>query len=300
MVFVQTWEHYSSIRNLDGPHAGLPHVKEKALSPEEEEERKAKLARAPIAQPWAIDVVSKSLPFLTDKLLIKKTLEECRGSIDLAVSKLLDAEEGSMSSAQESSSIEREADSEDDGVYGPNKRQDRRMSKATATLMKNKQEHRREMLAKIEQKDGSQLSIADSVSSQWEDVPESLPIRATQEEDDDSDWREASQGLTDDERSSAPPPSQEDKEKIKLKLNMSGGSTKTLTGGRTHARQLGPQARRRITARERKDQRKQAQKNARKQRAQQDAAAKAGTTNLPIRPANVNTSFTESFRTIAI
>lgn len=206
-----------------------------------------------------------------------------------------------MSSAQESSSIEREADSEEEaGVYGPNKRQDRRMSKATALLMKNKQEHRREMLAEMEQKDGSQLSIAESVNSQWEDISESLPTvkPAPQEDDDDSDWREASQGITDDERSSAPPPSQEDKERIKLKLNMSNGSTKVPAGGRTHARQLGPQ-RRRITAREKKDQRKQAQKNARKQRAQQDAAAKA-TKDLPIRPANVNTSFTESFRTIAI
>ncbi|KAF2103285.1 cysteine proteinase, partial [Rhizodiscina lignyota] len=109
-IAYHTWEHYSTIRNLDGPHTGLPHVRVKALSPEEEKAQKEKLEQTPVVAQWMIDVVTKSLPFLADKLTIKKTLEETKGNIDLAVSKLLDAEDGGFtSSAQESSSVERGA-----------------------------------------------------------------------------------------------------------------------------------------------------------------------------------------------
>ena len=89
-------------------------MRERAISPETEAAQKKKLAATPYAQDWQIDVVMKSLPFLTDKSTIRKTLEECKGSIDNAVSRLLDEDSGNQSSAQESSSIEREPDSDDD------------------------------------------------------------------------------------------------------------------------------------------------------------------------------------------
>jgi OTU domain-containing protein 3 len=77
-------------------------------------------------------VVLSSLPYIADRETIKKTLEECRGNIDTAVSILLDAEDrASASSQQGSSSTERDQDS-DDEFAGPNaKRIDRRMSRAT-------------------------------------------------------------------------------------------------------------------------------------------------------------------------
>lgn len=70
-----------------------------------------------------VNAVTQSLPYVVDRAAIQRMLEECKGSIDNAVSKLLDAEErGSVSSAQTSSSIERDPDSDDDDLYAPNKR----------------------------------------------------------------------------------------------------------------------------------------------------------------------------------
>lgn len=84
-----------------------------------------------------INVVTSSLPYLADSATIKKTLEDCKGNIDTAVSILLDAEDrASVSSQQGSSSTERDQDSEDE-FAGPNaKRIDRRMSRATKAHQK--------------------------------------------------------------------------------------------------------------------------------------------------------------------
>lgn len=150
------WEHYSSIRNLAGPHSGPPCVAARVLTEEEERQQKEKLAQAPAVLPWQIDIVAKSLPFLADKPTIKRALEAARGNIDLAVSRLLDADEadaasggstsrsfssgGEAASWQGSSSVERDADSGDeedgeeaDGTYGRRgrKKQDRRLSRAS-------------------------------------------------------------------------------------------------------------------------------------------------------------------------
>ena len=130
------WEHYSSIRNLDGPHTGMPNVSPKALSPEEEQKQKEKLAQTPHVLPWMIDVVEKSLPFLADKPTIKRYLEVAKGDVNLAVSNMLEAEEnGSTSSRHESSSVERDHDSDEEMHDGPNKKQDRRLSRASLTRM---------------------------------------------------------------------------------------------------------------------------------------------------------------------
>ncbi|KAI9743434.1 MAG: hypothetical protein M4579_007730, partial [Chaenotheca gracillima] len=134
-IAYHVWEHYSSIRNVTGPHTGLPDVHSLDVSSEDERKEKEKLAKTPYVAPWMIEVVVKSLPFLADRLTIKRTLEETRGNVDDAVSKLLDADDagtnsGSVSSAQ--SSVERDQDSEDeDVVTGPNKKRDRRLSRAT-------------------------------------------------------------------------------------------------------------------------------------------------------------------------
>lgn len=214
------------------------------------------------------------MPFLLDRTAVKKTLDEMGGDVNKAVNKLLDAEDGGFtSSAQESSSVEREPDSDDDAVYGPNKRQDRRMSKATRALMKDKAEYRREAFAKIEQNDGSQESIASSNGSQgWEDLPELEPPqpRRRKDEDEDSDWRPEVEPLTDDDRGSAPPPTAD--QKIRIKMNFSTLPPPSSGPQKSHLRQQGPQSRR-LPARQRKELKKQAQKTARKKRAQADAQA---------------------------
>ena len=65
-------------------------------------------------------------------------LEKHKGSVDNAVSELLDAEYASSeSSARGSSSVERDQDSDDEGCSsGPNKKQDRRLSRAARQQLK--------------------------------------------------------------------------------------------------------------------------------------------------------------------
>lgn len=208
-----------------------------------------------------VDVVSASLPFLADKPTIKRTLEECKGNIDAAVSKLLDAEErGSISSAQESSSVEREPDSDDEAYNGPNKKQDRRMSRVTR--QKNKTQDHRESLSKLATHDEPQEPSA-SNDSDASGVPNNQPASGT---------GGAAPSLKKEETSTPDPP----RPPIKIKLRAPRPPTDDAPrpGGKTQQKQIGPQ---RQTARDRKDMKKQAQKAARKER--QQAASKTGTDN---------------------
>lgn len=139
----QTWQHYSSIRNTDGPYTGLPNVHEKPLTPEEEAANQAAAAQMPQVFPWMINVVQQSLPYLTDEETITRILESHKGNIDAAVCSLLDAEDGASISSQDgSASTERDPDSDDEDLSAPNKKQDRRMSRATRAVRKAKAEER--------------------------------------------------------------------------------------------------------------------------------------------------------------
>lgn len=135
------WEHYSSIRNLDGPHTGLPRVKQSYGFAEAEKAQKKKHSNTHVL-PWMVNIVTKSLPYDTNRKTIIQTIEECGGNVDAAISKLLDSDElSSASSARASSSVEREVDSDDEEpVRGPKKRQDRRLSRAARALAYEKEE----------------------------------------------------------------------------------------------------------------------------------------------------------------
>lgn len=269
MLCVQTWEHYSSIRNLDGPHTGLPHVRLKALSPEEEQKQKDKLTQTPYVLPWMIDVVSKSLPFLADKVTIKRTLEECKGNIDSAVSKLLDAEDGgSASSAQESSSVEREPDSDDDAVYGPNKKRDRRLSRATRSMLKNQDGQRRCSALKpiVRGTSEERLALASSPGSHTPDRAQSTQREVPDTEDED--WQP---GIVKEEETASASSSPR-KLPTRLKINPpKAPDTPSKSGRKTQQKQVGPERRKGPTASQKKDMKKLAQKAARKERAQGDA-----------------------------
>ena len=142
-MYNQVWEHYSSIRNLDGPHTGLPEIKESRVSSGDENEPKKKPTNTPVVAPWMVKVVMTSLPYLVDQQAIQTMIEECKGDVNAAVSKLLDAEaQSSASSARGSSSVERDVDSDDEEpVRGPKKRQDRRLStRAPPTFTSRKEE----------------------------------------------------------------------------------------------------------------------------------------------------------------
>lgn len=114
-------------------------VKELPLSAEAQREAEVALAKASYVLPWMVTVVMDSLPFYADRAVVLKTLEECNGSVDLAVSKFLDSESQSSSSSRRgSSSVEREPDSDDDSFSGPKKKQDRRLSRAKRTAAVDK------------------------------------------------------------------------------------------------------------------------------------------------------------------
>ncbi|KAI9679344.1 MAG: hypothetical protein M1817_005364 [Caeruleum heppii] len=137
------WEHYSSIRNLDGPHDGLPNVQSTESTATEYTAKAEAAHNPPFVAPWMIKAVTNSLPYLADPALIQRTLEEHGGSIDNAVSKLLDREESaSVSSSQSqatSSSVERDPDSEDEAqMSGPIKKRDRRLSRETKEMMRQR------------------------------------------------------------------------------------------------------------------------------------------------------------------
>lgn len=250
LTFIKAWEHYSSIRNLDGPHSGLPQVSEKALSVEEEQRQKAKLAQSPHIQPWMIDVVSSSLPYLADKPTIKRTLEETKGDINAAVDKLLSAEEvSSQASTQESSSVEREPDSDEEYQRGPSKKQDRRISSRSRT----KRTDSPHVLSNLSTHNDPQASSASEQSSH-----EHSPKPGSTKTD----------SLNGDASDPLPRPTI----RIKLKPPHPPDSATASANGRTQLKQQGPQ---RQTAREKKDIKKQAQKAARKER--QQAAINAGT-----------------------
>ncbi|KAF2723850.1 cysteine proteinase [Polychaeton citri CBS 116435] len=272
-IAYHAWEHYSSIRNLDGPHTGLPDVNPKVLTPEEELKQREKLAQTPRVLPWQIDVVSKSLPYLSDKPTIKRALEAAKGNVDLAVSNLLDAEENaSASSAQESSSVERDHDSDNETYNGPNKKQDRRLSRHSRAQQSNKDyKHHLSHLSQSGESQESFTSYQSEASSAPASSQQSIATQPTEVETDPPLKREESNPAA----SEAPA-----KPQIRLKLHPPKPPPGMATG-KTAQKQLGP---RRVTARERKDIKKQAQKTARKERQQLDAQSTSNAGNQPLSP----------------
>lgn len=256
---MQEWEHYSSIRNLDGPHNGLPDIAWKKIPPEDQQGGQAP-KKLEYAGQWKINTVKQSLPFLTDLQVIIRALEDCKGNIDNAVSMLIDADqEGSISSTQGSSSIERDPDSDDEIIYGPNKRATHsRQRRAARNAMRERGQERREMAAKLAQHDGSQESVRQGISSlEIPDSQDNSP-RITLGDDFDDDW---AQNKPDSIAAPDLP-----KGPTRLKITMSSKPS----DGKTFVRQQGPRSRP-LSARERKEQKKTQQKAARKARAQQVA-----------------------------
>ncbi|KAG8627790.1 hypothetical protein KVT40_003663 [Elsinoe batatas] len=250
VAYHQSWLHYSSIRNIGGPETGLPNVQPKALTPEEQENQRIKMAAAPLVQPWQIKALLNSLPFLIDNALAKRTLEETKGDLNAACSKLLDADDGgSASSAQESSSIEREPDSDDELLHAPNKRQDRRMSRTSRQKTLPSFDHNRLTPFAPASDSGSQESV-DSFQS---DTPSSTASR--------TDSQELPSIPSDTINVATDPDTSPAKRPLRIKINPP--KPPTSINNRSRQRQTGP---RRVSARDKKDMKKLAQKAARKER----------------------------------
>ncbi|PNS18865.1 hypothetical protein CAC42_5404 [Sphaceloma murrayae] len=291
-IAYHSWEHYSSIRNLDGPHTGLPDVQVKALTPEEEAKQKKRLEDTSPVQPWQVNALINSLPYLVDKQFAKKVLEENRGDVNAACSQILDSEDGgSASSAQESSSIEREPDSDDELLNAPNKKQDRRMSRNSR---QKATPYDRTRLAPLPPTSdhGSQASA----DSQESDAPSSTNASGHSQQDPGCTVMDTIRV-----NSEQDPPAEPAKRQIRIKLNPPKPPPNALPKSRQ--RQNGP---RKPSARDRKDIKKQAQKAARKERAQAAAGTSGGSGNMKTGMALRSKGMTETppiesgFRTLFI
>ncbi|OKL58069.1 hypothetical protein UA08_06493 [Talaromyces atroroseus] len=82
--------HYSSVRNVDGPHEGLPNV-----NPKEVTTNPVVVDRV---TPWKISCIQEGLGGQYDHDAIVEMLRRCRGDIDRAFANLLDEESSSASS----------------------------------------------------------------------------------------------------------------------------------------------------------------------------------------------------------
>ncbi|KAK6524460.1 hypothetical protein TWF281_011368 [Arthrobotrys megalospora] len=94
------WEHYSSVRNVDGPHKGLPNVNPKPLTEEGRKKQQEILEQGVVIMPWMEDVVERSLPGVMSKQKIREALEKSKGDVNLAVSRLLDDAEDANADAE--------------------------------------------------------------------------------------------------------------------------------------------------------------------------------------------------------
>ena len=254
------WEHYSSIRNIDGPHTGMPNIQWKKMDPEQEGKLNLRAQEQSYIEPYKIKIVQSSLPFLTDYNTIKQALEKCKGNVNNAVSMLIDQDEaGSISSTQESSSVERDYDSDDDQIWGPNKRANRsRIQRATRNLMKDSQKQRVEMAARLAKNDGSQESVSQAVAGlEIPDSKENSP--APLAGGDDDEWVATSGNETPEMLAAKGP--------TRLKINLNPSKV-----GKTQVRPQGPRPRAHLTARDRVQAKKRQQKEARRLRAVQDSS----------------------------
>ena len=85
------------------------------------------LAAGPKVESWMVDLAMSLLPYDANRSIVEQTVKECRGNVNMAVDLLLP--ESSPETSERSSSIEREPDTDDEGVRKPSKKQDRRQSR---------------------------------------------------------------------------------------------------------------------------------------------------------------------------
>lgn len=229
-----------------------------------------------------IEVVKSSLPSFADEDTIRKALVDNNGSVDNAVNQLLEVEEYSSAPATPgsfsqsgSSSVERDPDSDDDEVYGPNKRQNRRASRATKALRKEQKE-REAQLQVIQAQEvplpDSGTSTEPSVEADEDTIDKSAIQKKNSDDDfspsDDNEESEAEDSSSD-YTGSSPSPSganitRTTRPKIILNTKNSKKGKEAPVAKLPH--RPNPKKKTLITARQRKEMKKQAQKQAAKER----------------------------------
>jgi OTU domain-containing protein 3 len=217
------WQHYSSIRNIDGPHYGLPNVSPIIPTTElieaEKEKQRERAARAPEIKEWMIKVVKSSLPHLVDDAHIIKTLQETKGDVNIAVDRLLESRSespASDSSQHSSGSSKRVHDSDDDdnSVTVVNKRQ--------------------------KSADGSPAPGIPSASASHPRLGRSHTIYDSEDEEPAS-TQESTPSLSPSRASTPAAPTTRPTQRLTLKLTQTRESRSPIR--KTKARQVGPQSR---------------------------------------------------------
>jgi len=263
----QTWEHYSSIRNLDGPHDGVPNVQPKEISSEEEDkQQKEKLKNALKVPSWQIQLVAASLPYPVDEKTIEQRIQDYKGDANEAINSFFENDEVQDFSSTQESSVEPDVESNEDSSAAPTKKQDRRLSRAAKMNHRHQEERkRRGVFLNLSQDSKSleSLLVATSSSSATSDQK---PSSLQEPDSDEDDWTPGP--LKDGDTSSGSDYSSIPVAKIKLRLpNPSSGPSGVIKSSP-------PKKKKMVSARVMKDLKKQAQKTAAKERRQVAAGVK--------------------------
>lgn len=310
------WEHYSSVRNIAGPHTGLLDDSLTDVSPATAPVVKKKASNVPPVASWRIEAALESLPYLADRATVSRVVEEAKGDIDLAVSKLLNIKgRDSFSSTPGSSSVERDDESDDDGISKPAKKQDRRMSRATRQFMERKLERQARDLAHRPKASDNLLNqstisveemhpapkyeeIGESEDECWIPSKRRASISATSSADEFKPIKPRATG------SIRPKTTPINREEAKTEFEES--KPVVLPSSISRSNESGKQVKaKRLTARDKKDQKKASQKAARKERSVADASGKAYSgkitlTLAPKRGKENNPAFASVIKTLFI
>lgn len=211
---------------------------------------------------WQIQSLSQAVP-TADGPALKRALEDTKGDIDSAYERLMAAEDPKCVSSQQSSSVEREPDSDDESVIGPSKRRDRRMSRGT----KAQQNARAKSIAIGYEKHKDSLESLVNVHPSSFTLSQSKPASSSSSDIDDNMWTPPP--LRDGDTTSGSeytPPPEVEAPKLKIKLSMpkrDDSRDSTPNPGKPTGIQ-----KKHVSSRQKKDMKKTAQKQASKERKQ--------------------------------
>lgn len=247
--------------------------------------------------------VKASLPHYVDDEVIAKVLKECHGNVNNAVDKLLEFDDERSTSSQQSS-LDLDVESSDENAQTPSKKQDRRMSRATKSVLKAQQGNKKKISLKLEYGDSLDSSLKASTPPPLSPQKRGSTVL---ESDDDEDEDIFTDRLKDGDTSSgseyaapvdAPAPTVTG---IKLRLSAKP-KVEPQVQSATRAEEASLPSQKRSSARDVKLLKKAAQKNAAKERKQATYAAKKSlrTGSTTPAPSTSHPTMTSGIRTLYI
>ena len=185
------WEHYSSIRNIAGPHIGPPQVQPSYNAAEGDAVEKISLMQDSYNPCRLAKTMLTNFPRHTpNSANMPKPFEKYGGNMDNAGSNFMDGNmENSASSAIDSSGAEPDVDSDDEEpIRGPSKRQNRRFSHAAKGFV-FKGQRMQDFSHDVEE---DQLSASDDGYASSLKTQTNGVNLADADETEEEDWRDGS------------------------------------------------------------------------------------------------------------